>query len=165
MHYTKNINYSFLLVALITCGAPLKCADFDPFKHLPEESLIKKECSECGYGNFFYRNKKQKSCGYIRDTLTKFNEPDRVPGLIEVIIGGLMGPNGRDLVSSLITDANSSEMKQHVNTLLGKKYSKEEMRQEHTLLAKTAENIHKTRAERKKEATSYKPPHRPEDPY
>lgn len=151
-------------IALLACSALTWSSDFDSFKFLPKKSLIKKECTDIGFGWGPFRNKKQVGCKYIHDTLAKFNEPDRQPGLTELFFGLLIGPNGRDLMSDLGRDANMREMKDNVFAVLGEKYTQDQMRDEHNLLADTAKHIRETRAERKKQAEAPKVRQR-QDPY
>ena len=125
---------------------------FDSFKHLPEDSLIKKECYLCGFGNWLYSNAKQKACTYIRDTLGKYNEPDPEESLLETFFGLLVGPNGRDLMNDLNRQSNVSEMKKNVFVVLGEKHTKEEMIQEHNKLSETAKAIRTDRNKRYQEA-------------
>jgi hypothetical protein len=164
-NYQKGYFMKKLLpIALLACSAAAWGSEFDSFKFLSDKSLIKKECAEIGFGWGPFRNQKQEGCKYIHETLAKFNEPDREIGLVETLLGGLIGPSGRDLMGDLSRDANMGEMKKNVNAVLGTKYTQDEMRAEHNLLADTAHYIRKTRAERKHKAEAPKIRQR-QDPY
>src|SRR5580692_10531010 len=91
---------------LMSYCVQIRAGDFDPFSMVPDKSVIKKECSECGYGNFIFRSKKQKGCVYVRDTLAKFNEPDPKPGFVETFFWMMLGPNGKDLMVDLARSGN-----------------------------------------------------------
>jgi hypothetical protein len=163
MRDLKSVNVAIFLATFLVC-VQVRCDDFNPFDFLPPQSLVKKECSECGFGNILFRSSKQQGCRDIRDTLAKFNEPDRKMGFFELLFGLFLGPNGRDLVSDWHCSANEQKMKQKVFAVLGEKYSPEKMREEHTLLYETAKRIHETRNERKKQAAIPRKRH-PQDPY
>lgn len=153
-----------MIIALLGSSATMYCGNFDSFKFLPAKSLIKQECADIGFGWGPFRSKKQDSCKYIYDTLAKFDAPDPKPGLTDASFGLLLGPNGKDWIAAAAQEANSREMKNHVFTILGEKYSKDAMREEHTLLADTAQKIRATRLERRKQAETPKRQQR-QDPY
>lgn len=162
----KKSLFFFITVLCATVSSSYTHVKLDPYSYLPNDSLIKEECAQCGQGNWFYANDKQKACKNIRETLAKFNEPDPEPGLLGLLFGLLIGPNGRDLMGDLHRQANTSEMKENVFAVLGEKCTKEQMRDEHEKLWQAALAIRADRGKNSNKASQgYSTYKKPEDPY